>query len=276
MRLKSSTGRALRVKLANIGLQFLCSLCILTLAVSAHEIGTSDGINIDAVINRFPNERLEYDLFYKGMNAATSQLWFEADSDYVAIIWQAKTKPLAGLLFKINNRYETIVNLNGRLVQANKTVHQKNISESWQIVYRWDDLVAHTEPNGDWPILPGCQNILSMLYDVRCQNLTHGDSIDYLIDVESQIWRLLGIVQDQLDSDGNLAEQDIVFSFQPAMPILKRAWKTDLLTNRLARQSSTLVFRFGPEPARLPLSIKFGDKSDRVEMRLKKQLLNGH
>ncbi len=228
------------------------------------------------IVQRFENERLEFDLVYKGLKSVVSRMWLEENGGLLSIIWTVKTKALYGILFKIDNRYEIVVDDSGRLVQVNKSIDQKNIKQEWQIYYDWANLTTETNRGYGWPILPGCQNVLSMLYDVRCRSLADGDSLSYILDVESQIWRIEGRVRTLYDAQGNFSADEIVFSFHPATPIQARRWKTDLLTNRLARQGSTLVIRLGEAPGRLPLLLRFSGKDDGVEMRLAKHLQNRH
>ena len=225
-------------------------------------------VNYQAIVDRFQGETLEFSLHYKGMSAATSHMWIETNKESAKIIWTARTKSFAGLLFKIDNRYETLLYSSGQLCQVSKVIRQKNIEDSWQMSYDWDALMVRTNQQYQWPILADCQNILSLLYDLRTRSFADGDSMAYVLDVESQLWRLEGSVRDAKVAGGNLGEQVIVFSFQPALDIKKRRWKTDLLTNRLARRSSTLTVKLGPAPHRLPLWLQFGEKDERVEMRL--------
>lgn len=222
-------------------------------------------------MHQFQNERLKFNLFYKGINSAASEMWLRANDSTTNIVWTVKSKPFVTLLFKINNRYETILDNKGELLQANKQIEQKNIQQRWTIDYDWSALRARTSENFAWPILSGCQNLLFMLYDLRTQALSTGDTLRYLLDVESQLWRATGAVFSQKDADGNFIYDEIIFRFSPAQPIQHRAWKTDLLTNRIARRRSQLTIHLGPPPQRKPLYIRFGGKGGHVEMKLKQQ-----
>jgi hypothetical protein len=216
-------------------------------------------------ISIFHGEQLEFDMFYKGIKVATSRMWLEANGSRTTIIWSVKSGPVVTLLFKINNRYEAILN-DGMLVQANKVIDQKNIQQQMTINYDLDSLRATANANFSWPILADCHHILSMLYDLRTRFLSSGDSIHYIVDVESQIWRLSGMVQSNYDQTGNIAAHEIVFHFAPAMDISDRPWKTDLLTNRLVRDRATLFIQLGNRQQ--PSLIRFGGDETAVEMRL--------
>ncbi len=215
---------------------------------------------------QFLNERLEFNLIYKGLNSVESKMWVEkADSSTYKIIWTVKTRPLYSLLFNINNRYEALFDTTSQqLLETRKEVRQKNIKQSWRTIYHWDSLEAVTDQGWSWPIVKQSQNVLWMLYDLRLRPLAVNDSLSYILDVESQIWQLKGVVK-PVD---NSKEISILFSFSPARPIKPRKWKTDLLTNRLAREHSSLYIQLGPPPARVPKLIRFGTREESVEMKL--------
>jgi len=212
-------------------------------------------------------EQLEYHLSYKGIKAATSKMWLETHDSTTTIIWTVKSRPFVTLLFKIDNRYEAIIDKNGRLLRANKTIDQKNIRQQWTIDYSRKISRATSNRNYNWPITADCRHILSMLYDLRERTLTPGESLHYILDVESQIWQLDGNVRPIHDQAGNFQAYEIVFHFSPALDIKQRAWKTDLLTNRLARKDSQLTIRLGRQ--RRPLLIRFGGDDGIVEMKLR-------
>jgi hypothetical protein len=51
--------------------------------------------------------------------------------------------------------------------------------------------------------------------------------------------------------------------------IQQRPWKTDLLTNRIARPGGHLTIVLGPPPLNLPLVLTFGNEGKQVTMNLK-------
>jgi len=234
-------------------------LCLLT----AHKPAAA--LAIDA----FQNERLKFDLFFKGVKSATSEMWLQANDSTTSIVWTVRSKPLVTLLFRIDNRYEAILDKKGELMQVNKFVEQKNIRQQWIIDYDWSSMRARSSENFAWPILRGCRNLLFMLYELRTKSLSPGDTLSYILDVESQLWRATGAVSPRRNDTGNIIGDEIIFHFSPALKIQRRAWKTDLLTNRLARRQSQLTIQLGPPPQRAPLLIRFGGKGGSVEMKLK-------
>lgn len=239
---------------------------IFTLSLTGFQI--LSGFELD----RFQNERLQYDLIYKGLNVASSEMWLEINDSTQHIIWTVESKPFVNLLFPVNNRYETILDNAGVLLAANKFIEQKNIQQEWLVKYDWQALRALTNDTVEWPVLSNATNILALLYDVRMRE-SFNDSLFYLIDVESQLWKLGSVPEPLYHPDtGQLNGHELVFTFIPAAPIEPRAWNTDLLTNRLARENSQLLFRLGPPPLRQPRLIRFGGEGEEIEMRLKPQV----
>lgn len=223
---------------------------------------------VAADLSAFLGERLDYDLYYRGFNTVDSRMWIEQeDSLTFTIIWTVETRPLWGLLFNINNRYETVVHsASQQLLETRKCIDQKNIQQQWHTIYDWDENMAITNQKHRWPVRPKAHNVLWLLYDLRQRRLTPGDSLRYLLDVESQLWQLRGIVPQANESTADII---IDFEFSPARPIQPRAWKTDLLTNRLARDRSRLIIHMSPAPERVPQRIRFGSDDEEVEMILR-------
>ncbi|MBN1482975.1 DUF3108 domain-containing protein [candidate division KSB1 bacterium] len=220
-------------------------------------------------LSRFQNERLEFDILYRGINAAYSEMWLESGDSTTMINWMVKSRPLVDLLFRINNFYQTVIDPNGVLLKSQKVIDQKNIQQQWIIDYNWQINQAISDQRHSWPIPQRCHNILAMLYDLRKTALARGDSVSYILDIESQLWQIRGIVNPLYNSFGNLQAHEIVFTFSPARDIQTRAWKTDIVTNRLARPNSQLIIHLGPPPQQQPMLLQFGGDGGIVEMRLK-------
>ncbi len=214
------------------------------------------------------HERLEYDLMVKGLHVVHSEMWLECRESSTTIHWTVDTKPVAQMLFHVNNVYQVTIDSVGRVLQSQKSIDQKNIQQKWTVNYDWIKRRAESNQHVSWPIVDGCSNILSMLYDLRIRSLAPGDTVMYALDVESQIWNIKGVVE-SLHIEGNLAANEIVFHFSPALDIAQRAWKTDIVTNRMGHMNSTLTVHIGPAPAHKPLLVRFGSDNAHIEMRLK-------
>ncbi len=208
------------------------------------------------------NEQLTYDVMYKGLNVANARMWIEENDSTITLNWTVDTKGLAQILFHVNNVYQVELDSNGRLLQARKLIDQKNIQQTWTIQYDWMSSLAKANQGFAWPVVHDCSNLLAMLYEIRSRPLVAGDSLNYVLDIESQIWHLTGLVS-SFDV-GNLQGSEIVFSFSPALDIVERAWKTDIITNRMGGHNSRLVIRLGPQQR--PLLVQFGNDNTVIEM----------
>lgn len=228
------------------------------------------GIKIAAALEfaDLQNERLNFEMVFKGLDAVNAEMWLEHNDSTTMLHWRLDTKPVVQFLFRVNNSYLVILDANGRMIETRKTVNQKNIQQDWTIKYDFDAKRAFSNHDFDWPIVDNCMNVLALLYDMRTRNIVNGDSLNYILDIESQIWQVDGVVQSVME-DGNFIAHEIVYSFSPALDIFERAWKTDIVTNRMGRHNSTLTIRLGPAPDFKPLLVRFGNKKTEIEMRLR-------
>ncbi len=218
-------------------------------------------------LHDFLHERLKFDLFFKGLNAVHAEMWLETSDSTTTIFWTLDTKPVAQFLFRVNNSYQVTLDASGTMIRAGKSIDQKNIKHDWLINYDWTAKQAISNQNITWPVVDGSRHVLGLLYDLRTRHLTSGDTVEYVLDIESQIWFLGGIVQSVVNN-GNVVAHDIVFQFSPALDIVERTWKTDIVTNRLGSLTSTLIIRLGPPPQQQPLMVRFGGEGTQIEMRL--------
>ncbi len=221
------------------------------------------------------NEIFTYTMKFNGKSTANSTLQFtHSDSTRLEICWLLKSKTIFKLLFSVDNRYHSFVNTEtGLPAKVFKNIKQKNITQAWQTSYNREQSVAVTDNGLQWPVQNDCLDILSLIWTLRHGHLTPGDSLAYLIDIESHVWRLEGIVT--AAESGHNSRQvtcncQVEFSFSPALPIVKRTWKTDLLTNRISRADTRLTICFGPPPANVPVYLKFINSENTVEMLLDK------
>jgi hypothetical protein len=224
-------------------------------------------------LNRFDGEILKYSMKFKGVNSANSILESDVENSRLHIKWSVKTRSLFKWLFFINNEYNSFINIRDcLLLSVNKSIDQKNITQEFKIQYDWDKKQAIPNFTAAWKIPNGCVDILTMLYLIRTLDKDEIEQTHFLIDVESQIWNVsLEIIQpDKKTSSANPNFDSIKALFLPFGEIKKRKWKTDLLTNRIARPEGQMIIVLGPFPQREPVLLIFGDSNSRVEMRLKK------
>ncbi|MBN2354769.1 DUF3108 domain-containing protein [candidate division KSB1 bacterium] len=227
-------------------------------------------------IARFCGEKLYYDLYLHGLPVANAFLRLDG-RDTLRIQAAIDTKSFASLIFRIHNIYETMMDASReRPIRFNKLIQQRNISQNLQITYDHRANQATTRDGTSWEILTGTQNLFSMLYQLRCLEYAPDDTVVYNLDVESQPWRAVGTIQtgNGINIAGIEAKRRIEFKFYSVGIPGQRAWKTDLLTNRITK-GGNLTILLGSSPDNIPLLIRFGEGNNCVEMRFTKQLQGG-
>lgn len=227
---------------------------------------------------RFENEQLLFSMKFKGLSTAKSRMSLQSKGDFVKILWTVHTRSIFNLLFHIDNRYESLIDRqSGELLETMKKIDQKNIQQIFHIRYDWKNLQARTDDGLHWQVEKNCIDLLTMLYQIRAMDPGKTMNLDFLLDVESQLWQVKGTVKGRGKIDGpfsHLSARQIVLTFQPSGQLKKRSWKTDLLTNRIARPGGELVLWLGSPPEQLPLLIQFGAEGSVVQMKLQKAVNN--
>lgn len=216
-----------------------------------------------------------YTMKFNGLSTATSTLIFnQLDSTTLELSWLLKSKTAYKIFFSVDNRYQSFVNIKTGLPEKlYKNIRQKNIKQSWQTIYNREQLFAGTDNGMQWPIQEGCLDILSLIWSLRSREITPGDTLAYLLDIESHLWKLQGTVsaaKTEYDSPAVPCYRLVEFAFSPSLPIVKRAWKTDLLTNRISREDTKLTICFGATPDNILVYLKFATADNTVEMQLDK------
>jgi hypothetical protein len=174
---------------------------------------------------------------------------------------QAKSSRVAGLLFRLDNVYETYFDKNTYLpIKAIKKIRQKNIQHELAISYHHKKNTASIADSMTWSIPSYCYDYFSMLYFLRNQELKPGNIIHFHLDSEYLISKVEAKV---------LPDQEVIQipagKFQSIKLNVKfsavthelRPWKTDLLTNRLAVPGSEITIWFSDDEFRLPLKIVY-------------------
>ena len=113
-----------------------------------------------------------------------------------------------------------------------------------------------------------------MLYEIRRADLKVNNQVNFVLDIEGQLWTASGVVESGKSIDGSfsdLSARKIELHFKPFTKVIPRKWKTDLLTNRISKKGSKLLIYLGPKPESLPLLLRFGHDGSTVEMKLKER-----
>ncbi|HNW59533.1 MAG TPA: DUF3108 domain-containing protein [bacterium] len=216
-------------------------------------------------------ETLRFSLSFKGMGAARAVVRFQP-GDPQQIEARIDTRTLTSLIFSIHNLYRTEVDPASRLPRTvHKTIDQSNIRQELTIHYDRITGTARGGELGSWPFLPGAMDLFTMLYRLRQLSPVAGDSLSFPLDIESQAWLASGRVSDGGEEStplGRVHVRQVTLRFSRSGSAVARAWKTDLLTNRIARPEGMLTILLGPPPQNLPLQLQFGPEGQRVVMRL--------
>lgn len=232
--------------------------------------GLDAGSIQDSSLDAFLNEHLSYHMYYKGLHVADSYLNFrENDSQYFEITWHANTRSLFYLLFPIDNTYRTVWSKWTTLERFEKEIDQKNIQQNWSIHYDHANRLAVVDSNRQWKIQPYCRTLTGLIYILRLKNPDFGDSLSFIVDIESQSWELTGVTKSVSESVYLFkADREIVFTFSPETAIRERTWDTDLLTHNIGRPGAQLRIQLGPAPDNIPLLIAFENIAKPVSMQL--------
>lgn len=221
-------------------------------------------------LTAFDGEVLEYSLNFRGLNSARSVLSALSNDSTFDARWDVDTKSVYSLLFKVHNTYRSRFDLQeGRLIFFEKEIDQKNIVQQFRIDYLWPQNMAVGNFGHSWEVPVGTVDILTMLYRLRLiGEFQPGDTL-FAVDVESRLCRVKVDSVAVPPADGKFPVSEFVrLKLEPAGVVKKRAWKTDLLTNRIARPGSALDIWFGPGPQRLPVRLCFRSRESALVMEL--------
>ncbi|MBN1350473.1 DUF3108 domain-containing protein [candidate division KSB1 bacterium] len=223
-------------------------------------------------------EYSEYDLSYFGIPA--SKICFHlADTlhlDSTAAFKLNVTTQTTGVwsgLFRLDNIYESTIDLNTDLpIAYYKRINQKNIQQEWTLRFDQMNHVASIDAEKSWSIPPNCHNFFSMIYAIRRSNFAITDTLQFHLDVESLIWEVRMVKRGIESIDvpaGNFEAVKFEVDFIPLKKGSKRAWKTDLLTNRLARENSSGAMWFSNDEYKTLLKIHYKQSINSLKVQLR-------
>ncbi len=225
-----------------------------------------------ADLNRFIGEQLDFSLSLRGVSAAKARMLCDTlGIDRWLISADISTKFWADLVFPVHNIYQTFLDRrDGRTAETYKKIKQKNLGQEMHVVFDYKQKQATGYSDGSRTIRDSLQTLFAMLYHLRAMDLSLHDSVFCLLEIESQWWQVAGKVRQGEKTTGpfsRLEVRDVVLTFSPHGAVVARPWKTDLLTNRIAR-SGRLLIRLGPAPENLPIWIQIGEAKQTVTLKL--------
>jgi hypothetical protein len=248
------------------------SLFILTVIAAVH------GQLCCEKTSQFTREKLHYTLKYGLVGSASACLTAEqttGNDSLLVISCQMKTSPLTSLLFHIDNLYQSWLSIEtGMPLKTKKMIDQTNIRQQFTTFYHYDSLHARTSDDKSWPILSGCLDLFGFIYHLRCMNLNKRSDDKVLIDLESHLWSVeveSASAIDRFKKFKSIKMDRIVATLEPAGQIVPRAWKTDLVFNRLSKKGAKLVVYLGPPPRRIPYIMEFGCEDEIIRMQLNRE-----
>jgi len=222
----------------------------------------------------FFGEQLVFKMNYLNLSVATLQFQIidTVQNSYHLKI-HARASRTARLLFKLDNVYETFFDrttfLPGRAI---KKIHQKNIQHDLTINYDQQQNRASIGDSISWFIPADCYDYFSLLYLLRSRELNAGDSLHYHLDSEFLISQVAVKVLPEREviqvPAGKFESIKLAVKFS-AVSHQPRPWKTDLLTNRLAKPGSRLLIWFSNDQKRLPLKISYQQSALKTHIVLK-------
>jgi len=219
-------------------------------------------------------EQLHYNLEYLNVSVGTMDFVIReietvnsVDTYHLEVT--ANTNRLFSPLFRVNNQYESYFDTASFLPQLiKKRIKQKNIEHQFALYFDQKKHQAILADTLFWDIPESCFSFFSMLYFLRDQYYAPGDTIQFYMDSEN----LLSRGQATLSGEENLSLPmgkfkaiKINLEFKP-LSEEQRPWKTDLLTNRLAKPNSAISLWLSDDKLRLPLIFQFIQKGFDVKM----------
>lgn len=214
----------------------------------------------------FCGEKLNYKMEYLNMNVADLTFWVEnnkhnLDPPEWELNLKAQSTGFATKLFKIDNYYKTYFKTENFLpLKSIKNINQKNIQH--ELVINFDQQIHQASINDSlfWSIPNPCYDYFSMLYFIRSQPWEKGDTLNFFLDSEYLISKVKAFVMPENKilklPCGKFKTIKIQMKFQ-LLTKKKRPWKTDIITNRLAKPGSKLNIWLSDDELRLPLKISY-------------------
>jgi hypothetical protein len=209
-------------------------------------------------------ERLNFSMKYLNMKVANLEF---SVSDSIKNLSQpqhqlsikAYSTPFATKLFKINNSYTTLFFSDNFLpLKSTKKIDQKNIQQKVVLDFDHQNYQATFNDSISWFLPSPCYDYFSMLYFLRSYPWEKHDTLSFFLDSEYLISKVEAILLQESEilkvPCGKFSTIKIQLNFKSTTKV-KRPWKTDILTNRLAKPGSKLNIWLSNDRQRLPLKI---------------------
>ena len=238
---------------------------ILTILISLISINYAQPEKQHRSIN-FCGEKLNYKMEYLNMKVANLDFVIASTNKNFNIPQyqlsvKAQSTGFATKLFKIDNNYKTFFETENFLpIRSIKNINQKNIQHELVINFNHQIHQASINDSLFWSIPNPCYDYFSMLYFIRSQPWDRGDTLNFFLDSEYLISKVKAFVLPENKilkvPCGKFKTIKIQMKFQ-LLTEKKRPWKTDIISNRLAKPGSKLNIWLSDDELRLPLKISY-------------------
>ena len=222
----------------------------------------NSGVDNSKVTPNFIREQLTFKMEYLSLSVATLNFQInESASNNFHLKVQARATRSASLMFKLDNVYETYFDKQSFLPnKVVKQIRQKNIRHELNFSFDHQKNKASLGDSISWFIPGDCFDYFSMLYFLRSQELSPGDSLSFHLDSEYIVAKAEAKVLPEQQiihvPAGKFNSRKLSLKFS-AVTHQSRPWRTDLLTNRLASPGSEITIWFSDDENRLPLKIVY-------------------
>jgi len=234
-------------------------------------------LNSQTKIPKYVGEQLHYRMEFLNLPAGSIDFNIVAveqidSSNAYHLIVNAQTNSLFSSLFRVKNKYESFFDSSTFLpLILSKDIKQKNINHQLTINFDQNKNIASIADSTYWSIPDLCYSFFSMLYFLRRQNFVEDDTIKFNLDSEnlpSEGTATFANKKVISTPAGRFKAIEIKLSFKPLISV-RRPWKTDLITNRMANPNSKMKIWLSDDEYRLPLIIQFNQKRSKVKLVLK-------
>jgi len=214
----------------------------------------------------FYGERLNFKMEYLNMKVANLEFFITSANKNINIPQyqlsvKAQSTAFATKLFKIDNVYRTFFDAKYFLPRKSvKNINQKNIQH--KLVIDFDHNIHQASINDSifWTLPNPCYDYFSMLYFIRSASWNKGDTLNFFLDSEYLISQVEAVITSEYKTlkfpCGKFKTIKIQLRFQ-LLTKIERPWKTDIISNRLAKPGSKLNIWLSDDEYRLPLKISY-------------------
>jgi hypothetical protein len=206
-------------------------------------------------------ERLVYSMHYGKFQVGTFETEVAVGQDSsITLTGRMRTSALYRQFFWVDNVYVTYADAELRPRRIVKQVRQKNLSHTIDIAFDDEVGIARTTDGRQWEAPAGTRDIFSLVYHLRKFPLAVGEKRAYALDGEGLAWELTAehLGREEVStSAGTCVADKVMLRFSARSRTKWRAWKTDILTNRLSGAATGVVIWFSAAGDRVPMQMVF-------------------